>query len=1102
MSKKICLFFTVLFLTIFCFIGCSDLINIKTHTDIKFDLDLSKIIKSTRNNEELLEDDSTKLTQEFELKVSLYNANNFNVETQDVKNLLLITENRLKINDGIAYIRFENVTVGMNVIILVDLYEVSYSDDELTENLDLIYSGSSSVFSVKQDFNKVNIVLKKVQNDEEIGDDEIPNEDSSEDNNQSNKPDEEGDSVVEPEVPIILNQPENVLKVFATEAESNGIKNAQLSCSAFVTDGGTLSFDWYYVDEDENLWISEDDTETTNNIGKTSTITVNSNLGETKRFYCVVTNTIGDKFVTVQSNLITVAFVVGKFDSFSAKYIGEYEFYGLDSNKILENIEITEYYKDEYDNIATLTYKNPSVEKYDCKISAGFESYIGYVPFIITELSLNKTKEITIPVKYQLDVDNLDLEFWYNKDDNQNSIKFTESPTASNYTIEVPQYFTTFYCIYNDESIPTHIKDTKSEKADGVYSALNINDYAKFSVLSKDDNVSLKNGAVLDDVGQFTYQVKISSNSGSDGWIISDSDSKEIILRILPWQINFTAEDGTSVSINNIEIGKSYILNVSNTVWPSSVAKPQILLSGDGVSSEANNSSYLFTLSDSGSSVISASIPDSETIIAITEIHIVNVSVYVEVDGLTYALVNNKDTLYIYNENGLSIFRDIVNGTLSENISVLANTAGNSNKSFIKNSSVSDINAVLESNLTISDNWIPIGMYSNIASNAKPYSGTFNGNGKTITFDNLTYDSDIYSSGLFQSLSGTVHNLVIDGSINRSETGYIGSIAGYLDGGSIEYCVNNANVQNGSSAGTGGIVGYVSTGGSIIGCVNMNSVSSDSFTMVGGIVGSTSGTAQLSLTKCINLGKISGSSMVSGILGNSTSSNVILSNSINLGEISATNQSSGYSSGITTPSENYTISTSINIGEIIGYQSGAISSTSKGTYSKNYYDETINTNVVDSSRDGINGKSTTELCSLTSSDLSSEWLFFENGACYPLPNIVDNLPVGNDVTPVWEQIVYMAQRLINDGIFVSLPTYPDIEGLSNPEIDGSFVTFTVENIYESYEWYVDDLLQDSSDYIFTLDTDNMLGGIYSIMLIVTDVDGNHFSAEYQLEIRK
>ena len=1096
MSKKICLFFSVLFVAIFCFVGCSNFINLKTQTDIKIDLDLSKIIKSTRN------DDSSTITQEFVLKVSLYNANNFNEETQDKQNILLITENQVQINNGIASIRFDNVTVGMNVVIFADLYELFYSDDELTETLNLIYSGGSSVFTVKQDFNKVNVVLKKVQNDEEIGDDEIPNEDGSDDNNQSNKPDDEVDSVVEPEIPTILNQPENILKVFATQTESNGIKNAQLSCSAFVTDGGTLSFDWFYIDQDDNLWLKKDDSEITNETGKTSTISVDANLGETKIFYCVISNTLGDKVVSINSNLVTVSCVVGELDSFTAKYTGDYEIYGLDSNKILENIEITEYYKDEFGNVAKLTYKNPSVEKYTCKISTGFESYIGYVPFSITELSLNKTKEITIPVKYQLDVDNIDLEFWYNKDDNQNSIKFTESPADSNYTIEVPQYFTTFYCNYNDESIPTHIKDTKSEKADGVYSAFNINDYAKFSVLSENDNVSLKNGVVLDDVGQFTYQVKISSNSGSDGWIISDSDSKEIILRILPWQINFTAEDGTTVSINNIEIGKPYILNVSNAVWPSSVAKPQILLTGDGVSNEANNSSYLFTLSDSGSSVISASIPDSEIIIAITEIHIVNVPVYVEVDGLTYSLVNNKDTLYIYNENGLSIFRDIVNGTLSENISVLANTTGNSNKSFTKNSSVSDINAVLESNLTISDNWIPIGIYSNIASNSKPYSGTFNGNGKTITFDNFTYDSDIYSSGLFQSLSGTVHNLVIDGSIKRSETGYIGSIAGYLDGGSIEYCVNNATVQNGSSAGTGGIVGYVSTGGSIIGCVNMNSVSSVSFTMVGGIVGSTSATAQLSLTKCINLGKISGSSMVSGILGNSTSSNVILSNSMNLGEISATNQSSGYSSGITTPSANYTISTSINIGEIIGYQSGAISSTSIGTYSKNYYDETINTNVVDSLKDEINGKSTTELCSLTSSDLSSEWLFFENGSCYPLPNIVDNLPLGNDVPTVWEQIVYMAQRLINDGIFVTLPTYLDIEGLQSPKIIDSTVTFTVENIYESYEWYVDDVLQDSSDYIFTVNTDDMLGGIYSIMLIVTNVDGNTYSAEYQLEIQK
>ena len=59
MSKKICLFFSVLFVAIFCFVGCSNFINLKTQTDIKIDLDLSKIIKSTRN------DDSSTITQEF-----------------------------------------------------------------------------------------------------------------------------------------------------------------------------------------------------------------------------------------------------------------------------------------------------------------------------------------------------------------------------------------------------------------------------------------------------------------------------------------------------------------------------------------------------------------------------------------------------------------------------------------------------------------------------------------------------------------------------------------------------------------------------------------------------------------------------------------------------------------------------------------------------------------------------------------------------------------------------------------------------------------------------------------------------------------------------
>ena len=53
MSKKVFNVFSILcFALVLCFIGCTELINPKTETDINLNIDLSKIIKSTRNTGE------------------------------------------------------------------------------------------------------------------------------------------------------------------------------------------------------------------------------------------------------------------------------------------------------------------------------------------------------------------------------------------------------------------------------------------------------------------------------------------------------------------------------------------------------------------------------------------------------------------------------------------------------------------------------------------------------------------------------------------------------------------------------------------------------------------------------------------------------------------------------------------------------------------------------------------------------------------------------------------------------------------------------------------------------------------------------------------
>ena len=83
-------------------------------------------------------------------------------------------------------------------------------------------------------------------------------------------------------------------------------------------------------------------------------------------------------------------------------------------------------------------------------------------------------------------------------------------------------------------------------------------------------------------------------------------------------------------------------------------------------------------------------------------------------------------------------------------------------------------------------------------------------------------------------------------------------------------------------------------------------------------------------------------------------------------------------------------------------------------------------------------------------------------------------------------------------IKVTLPTYSEIPTLSEPVVSGNNVKFTAPVNYVSYEWFVDGEKQEgATSFSFNLDTSEM-GGFYTIMVVVTDKDGNIYSAEYQL----
>ena len=193
----------------------------------------------------------------------------------------------------------------------------------------------------------------------------------------------------------------------------------------------------------------------------------------------------------------------------------------------------------------------------------------------------------------------------------------------------------------------------------------------------------------------------------------------------------------------------------------------------------------------------------------------------------TVSLAAAKDPGYTVSEDGKTY--EVYNAEGLKNIAELVNEEWKL-----------DINITLTNNIDLTGiDWTPIGKDDN-----KAYTGTFDGNGKTITGLTVT-GSDQYA-GLFGYIGsgGTVKNVVLEGVQIESDnsSGYAGGVAGD-SWGTIENCSVSGSVSGTTFA--GGVVGS-QRGGSITGCNSSATVKGVIF--AGGIAGETNSGA--SLTGC------------------------------------------------------------------------------------------------------------------------------------------------------------------------------------------------------------------------------------------------------------
>ena len=360
---------------------------------------------------------------------------------------------------------------------------------------------------------------------------------------------------------------------------------------------------------------------------------------------------------------------------------------------------------------------------------------------------------------------------------------------------------------------------------------------------------------------------------------------------------------------------------------------------------------------------------------------------------------NDEENRYeISSYAGLLEFAAIVNGTSAQ---VETNSAANAilTKSFSAEESAQG------------NTWTPIGNSSN-----KHYTGTFDGNGCTIT--GLTIKSTGDYIGLFGNIGygGVVQNVYLEGGSvegntrvggvaghsfgtvsNCHNTGdvigksdFVGGVAGYNEYGTVSNC-NNTGVVVGKSS-VGGVAGYNGYG-TVSNCYNTGAVSG-SGNDVGGVVG---WNPEGKVSNCYNTGDVSGSDYcVGGVVGEVLGGEA--SNCYNTGAVSGVD-SANYVGGVVglnnSAQTTGTVSNCYNTGAVSGVDSanyvGGVAGRNYGTVSNCFYDKFVCQKgaIIDSddSENNVIGLATLQMIG-TSSKLhdyfvqndggNSVWLFKTN----------------------------------------------------------------------------------------------------------------------------
>lgn len=205
----------------------------------------------------------------------------------------------------------------------------------------------------------------------------------------------------------------------------------------------------------------------------------------------------------------------------------------------------------------------------------------------------------------------------------------------------------------------------------------------------------------------------------------------------------------------------------------------------------------------------------------------------------------------------LCAFRDAVNSSASKSTSTLC--------------------AKLVKNITLVEDWTPIGKATDTYSSYVAYGGTFDGGSYTIS--GLKIDSNDQCQALFGYVKGgTIKNLKVAGSVTSSNQ-YTAGIVAYGNPVTVTNCTNNVSVTATAKGYAAGVVAYAYTNSEVMDCTNNGAIIGCG-DYVGGIVGAGSGIKTIS--NCFNSGSVNNNGKpggyaycTGGIAGNVSSSSTV-----------------------------------------------------------------------------------------------------------------------------------------------------------------------------------------------------------------------------------